>query len=87
VRAGKITSRGEYVDDAGHHFARRAANEKGYAESFADNPNATIQIAIDSVNMLNSTTAMEDGPSGPGAGGIGRPGVGAGGVGQPGVGL
>ena len=55
------TEDGEYIDDTGRRFAGRDAIEKGYAEFFADNPNAKIQITIDSLRLLSHDAAMEDG--------------------------
>ena len=55
------TEDGEYIDDTGRHFVGRDAIEKGYAEFFAANPNAKIQITIDSLRLLSSDTAIEDG--------------------------
>ncbi len=52
---------GEYIDDAGRSFIGRDAIEKGYAEFFAANPNAKIQITIDSIRVLASGVAIEDG--------------------------
>ncbi len=55
------TEDGEYIDDTGRSFVGRDAIEKGYAEFFAANPNAKIQISIDSLRLLSSDTAIEDG--------------------------
>jgi uncharacterized protein (TIGR02246 family) len=55
------TEDGEYVDDAGRHFAGRTAIEKAYAEFFAGNPGAVIQIAIDSLRLVGPNAAIEDG--------------------------
>jgi uncharacterized protein (TIGR02246 family) len=55
------TPDGEYVDDAGRQYAGRGEIEEGYAALFAENPNATLQLTIDSLRMLGSDVAMEDG--------------------------
>ena len=59
------TKDGEYIDDAGRSFVGRDAIEKGYAEFFAANPSAKIQVAIDSVRVLASGVAIEDGRAAP----------------------
>lgn len=55
------TEDGEYIDDAGRSFVGRDAIEKGYAEFLAANPQAKIQVQIDSVRLLSNNTAIEDG--------------------------
>ncbi len=55
------TEDGEYIDDTGRSFVGRDVIEQGYAEFLAGNPDAKIQIAIDSVRLLSSNTAIEDG--------------------------
>ena len=55
------TEDGEYIDDTGRSFVGREAIEEGYAEFFAGNPNAKIQITIDSLRLLSDDTAIEDG--------------------------
>lgn len=55
------TEDGHYIDDSGRIFAGRVAIEKGYAEFFADNPEARIRIVIDSLRLLGDSKAIEDG--------------------------
>ncbi|QDT00863.1 YybH family protein [Adhaeretor mobilis] len=55
------TEDGEYVDDTGRSFVGREAIEKGYAEFFADNGKAKIQIMIGSLRLLSNDVAIEDG--------------------------
>ncbi len=57
------TVNGEYLDESGRALAGRDEIEKGYAEFFADNQDAKIQIMIDSVRLLSADTAIEDGRS------------------------
>lgn len=55
------TEDGEYLDDTGRAFIGRAEIEKAYQEFFSLNPDATIQISVDSVRLLGGDTAIEDG--------------------------
>lgn len=55
------TEDGEYVDAAGHVIVGRGEIEKDYQEFFAANPDANIEIVIDSLRLLSSDTAIEDG--------------------------
>lgn len=55
------TDTGEYIDHIGQRFLGRDAIEKGYASLFTENPDIELQIRIDSLRMLNSDTAIEDG--------------------------
>jgi uncharacterized protein (TIGR02246 family) len=55
------TEDGEYIDDSGHAFLGREAIETGYAAFFAANPDATLQLMIDSMKLLSSDSAIEDG--------------------------
>lgn len=55
------TPNGEYMDATGRRFNGRAEIEKDYAEFFADNPDTKIRITIDSVRLLSSDAAIEDG--------------------------
>jgi uncharacterized protein (TIGR02246 family) len=55
------TEDGEYVDDTGRRFSGRNAIEKAYAEFFADNANAVIRIAIDSLRLVSPNAAIEEG--------------------------
>jgi len=61
--AGLWTEEGEYLDDSGRAFIGRAEIEKGYLEFFAGNPDAKIEITIDSLRLLGGDTAIEDGRS------------------------
>jgi uncharacterized protein (TIGR02246 family) len=55
------TEGGEYVDDSGSVFVGRDAIEKVYAELFAANPGGKIEIMIDSIRVVGSNTAIEEG--------------------------
>ncbi len=55
------TEDGEYIDDAGVKFVGRDAIEKSYVESFAGGSDASLRIVIDSLRLLSSDTAIEDG--------------------------
>ena len=71
------TEDGEYIDDSGRRFAGRNAIEEGYAEFFAENPNAVIRIAIDSLRLVSPNAAIEEGravvePAPAGAAGISK---------------
>jgi uncharacterized protein (TIGR02246 family) len=55
------TPDGEYVDDRGRKFVGREAIEQGYAEFFAGNPGATLQLQIEALRLLSPSTALEDG--------------------------
>ncbi len=59
--AAMWTADAEYVDDTGRSYVGRDAIEQGYAEFFAANPNVQMQTVIDSLRLLSSETAMEDG--------------------------
>lgn len=52
---------GEYVDETGQSFSGRDAIEAGYESFFANNPKAKIQVLVDSLRLLNDSTALEDG--------------------------
>ena len=54
---------GEYVDDAGNTFAGRDAIAKAYDNFLRDNPNAKLQLSIDSLRLLSPTAAIEEGRS------------------------
>ena len=55
------TMDGEYVDGAGRVLVGRDAIAKDYQAFFTDNPDAKITIMIDSLRLLASGTAIEDG--------------------------
>lgn len=71
------TEDGHYIDESGQIFAGREAIEKGYADFFANNPDARIRVVIDSLRLLSDSKAIEDGrtmvdPPSAGAPAIGR---------------
>jgi uncharacterized protein (TIGR02246 family) len=71
------TEDGEYLDDTGRRFAGREAIEKEYAEFFAENPGATMQVAIDSLRLVSPNAAIEEGraimePAPAGAAGVSK---------------
>jgi uncharacterized protein (TIGR02246 family) len=59
--AAMWTEDGEYMDESGRRFEGRAAIEQAYADVFAANPGAQIEIAIDSLRLLSKDTALEEG--------------------------
>ncbi len=71
------TKDGEFIDDQGNRYAGREAIANAYAELFADVPNLRIRIVIDSLRMVSSTVAIEDGraiadPAPSGAAGVSK---------------
>lgn len=61
--AGMWTPEGEYIDGAGNRMVGRAAIEKSYANFFAENADATLELNIDSLKALSDAAAMEHGTS------------------------
>jgi uncharacterized protein (TIGR02246 family) len=57
------TADADYTDENGQTYHGRAAIEKEYAELFKQHPDMTIKIDVQSVRVLNPTTALEDGRS------------------------
>ena len=57
------TEDGEYVDEAGTRIVGRAAIEKQYADFFANNKGAKIEIAINAIQQVSPDSAIEDGHS------------------------
>lgn len=55
------TKDAEYIDDSGEVHTGRDAIEQVYADFFAEHPEATIRIVIDSLRQLSDTSAIEDG--------------------------
>jgi uncharacterized protein (TIGR02246 family) len=55
------TKEGEYVDESGTSLAGRAAVEAYFADVFAKNAPLKIQLASDSIRLLNENLAIEDG--------------------------
>ncbi len=55
------TEEGEYIDEAGQLNKGRKAIENAYAVFFTAHPDARITITIDSLRLLSSNTAIEDG--------------------------
>ncbi len=54
---------GEYIDDAGNTFTGQDAIAQAYGIFFRDNPNAKLQLSIDSLRLLSPSTAIEEGRS------------------------
>ena len=52
---------GEYIDEFGNRFQGREAIEKCYADVFANDPDAKIQVSIDALRMISDIVAIEDG--------------------------
>ncbi len=57
------TADADYTDENGQAYHGRAEIEKGYAELFKQHPDLTIKLEVQSVRVLNPTTALEDGRS------------------------
>ncbi|QEG33503.1 YybH family protein [Bythopirellula goksoeyrii] len=57
------TEDGEYIDEAGTRTVGRAAIEKQYADFFANNQGAKIEIAINAIQQVSPDSAIEDGHS------------------------
>ena len=55
------TADADYTDENGRAYHGRAAIEKKYVELFEEHPDMTIKIDIQSLRVLNPTTALEDG--------------------------
>jgi len=59
--AGFWTETGDYTDDSGRTITGRDAIAREYADFFKANPGVKIRLAIDSLKLLSSTVAIEDG--------------------------
>ena len=55
------TAEGELIDAAGKVHRGRPAIEAAYAEFFQTHPNEKIDVAVDSIRMLSSDAAIEEG--------------------------
>jgi uncharacterized protein (TIGR02246 family) len=55
------TADAEYIDEDGQRYTGRDTIKKEYAEFFGANPRAKMRSVIDSVRIVNGTTAVEDG--------------------------
>lgn len=55
------TKDGDYTTASGEVVSGREGIEKAYAEFFAANPDAKIQLVLDSLRLLSDTAAIEDG--------------------------
>jgi len=55
------TADGQYIDEAGQVYAGRSAIEDEYARFFAANDGARLQVVVDSIRLLSSDAAIEDG--------------------------
>ena len=55
------TEGGDYTDETGRTITGRDAIAREYAAFFKTNPGAKILVAIDSLKLLNGSTAIEDG--------------------------
>lgn len=55
------TADGDYIDEAGQKCQGRAAIEKEYDDFFSRNRGVKIQIVIDSIRLIGSDAAVEDG--------------------------
>lgn len=55
------TTDAEYVTDSGTAYVGRDAIEQVYAEYFLDNPDASLQMVIDSLRQIGDGVAIEDG--------------------------
>jgi uncharacterized protein (TIGR02246 family) len=52
---------GDYIDEMGRKFQGRAAIEKEYADFFSEHRGVKIRIVIDSLRLIGSDAAVEDG--------------------------
>jgi uncharacterized protein (TIGR02246 family) len=59
--AGLWTVDAVYVDEDGQRYQGRDTIKKEYAGFFAANPRSKIRSIVDAVNLVNDTTAIEDG--------------------------
>lgn len=59
--AAMWTAEGEYLTEDGRRVAGRDAIEKEYADFFKQNKGARMTLHIDSIRLLSSDTAIEDG--------------------------
>jgi uncharacterized protein (TIGR02246 family) len=57
------TEDGNYIDETGQRTSGREAIQKKYAEFFAENGDATIEIGIDALGQVSADAAIEDGHS------------------------
>ena len=57
------TEDGEFIDEQGIRTVGRQAIEKRYADFFANNQGAKIEIAINAIQQVSPDTAIEDGHS------------------------
>jgi uncharacterized protein (TIGR02246 family) len=55
------TTDAEYIDEEGERYIGRDTIKKEYEAFFTANPRAKIRSVIDSVRVVNGTTAIEDG--------------------------
>ena len=59
--AQHFTTDAVYVDDNGQRFAGRKSIQQEYATLFAKRSDLRLQLEIDSIRLLNATTAIEEG--------------------------
>ncbi len=59
--AKQWTQDGEFIDGTGLKHIGQQEIQQGYADFFADNPGAKLQIQIESLKLLSSAAAMEEG--------------------------
>ncbi|MCM2374386.1 YybH family protein [Aporhodopirellula aestuarii] len=59
--AAFCTEDGEFVDEAGVKFVGRDEIEQSYVQLFADSPDVSLRIVIDSLRLLSEIAVMEDG--------------------------
>lgn len=59
--AAHFTADAEYVNELGEVFQGREAIEESMAEFFAENPDCTLEIEIDSIRFITPDVAVEDG--------------------------
>ncbi len=60
-RGGALTANGVYIDEDGQRFKGRDAIQKEYEDLFEDNPGLKLSVEINSVRLINATTAIEEG--------------------------
>ncbi len=59
--AAHFTAKGVYIDEEGQRFEGRQAIEKEYETLFAVTSDLRMQLEIDTIRLVNATTAVEEG--------------------------
>lgn len=59
--AAHFTTDAEYIDEQGNVFLGRQAIEKSLTVFFAENPGTRLEVTIDTIRLISSGVAIEDG--------------------------